>query len=141
MDHERPQTFEAPDSVIVPLGPFRRLAVATCVAVFLGTGIALGAEPTLNDLPMILQKLRGCSEVRGVFGNTSTCSVDGKDLWVAIEGDGKLTLFRQRSYGDMIYAHGDNVTELLRNFAASLNKDRDRDKMMLDALSPLLPTQ
>ena len=102
---------------------------------------SLQAQLTLNDLPAILKNLRGCFEVRGLISTTLECRVATEDMWIAIKGDGKLTMFKHRSYGDMIYANGDTVPELLRDFAAKLNEARDEEKITLDALAPYLPGQ
>lgn len=113
----------------------------TAAALMLFVVPAIAAEPTLNDLPMILKQLRGCTETHGVFSSSIECRVDEKDLWIAIDSSGRLSLFRQRSYGDVTYAYGRTVAELLRNFAARLNEDQQANAATLRALAPYLPTQ
>jgi hypothetical protein len=99
-------------------------------------------EPTLNELPGILMKLRGCEQIHGIFTSTTTvCRIEEKDLWVSVSSSGHLHLFKSRNYGDTIYADGDSVGALLRDFAQRINADRDNGKVMLDMLAPYLPSQ
>lgn len=106
------------------------------------SGAAYADELTLNDLPGILYKLRGCNESKGIFsGSSIVCRVPAEDLWAAVSSDGSLTLFRKRSYGDTMYARGRTVTELLRDFAGRINDDQTTNKAMLETLAPFLPTQ
>lgn len=99
---------------------------------------AFASEITLNDLPGILQKLRGCST--NTVGYES-CKIDKANLWVSVAGDGSLTLFRQKSYGDTTYARGKNVPDLLHDFAVTLNREQTTNKEMLESISTYLPTQ
>lgn len=114
--------------------------VIVLVGCLLATPVS-ASDLTLNDLPMVLKQLRGCTEVHGVFGKSLTCDISAKDLWVSVGSDGELTLFKSRSYGDITYAHGNNVNELLRDFADNLNRDQRSNKKMLDAMALYLPTQ
>lgn len=109
----------------------------TLAALLLMTSVAFAAEPTLNDIPSILQKLRGC---KAGYVSTS-CKLKADRLWISIRADGSLTIFYRQYSSDSVYAEGDTVTELLRNFATKINDDRDNGKIMLDAIAPLLPTQ
>lgn len=112
------------------------------VAAILVSTSSFGADLTLNDLPAILQKLRGCTETKSFLSGTSqSCKIPSGDLWVSVNGDGKLTLFKQRSYGNTTYANGNSVNELLQDFAAKLNNNRNVEKEMLDNLGPFLATQ
>lgn len=111
------------------------------IVAMLMSGSAYCAEPTLGDLPDILQKLRGCTEKKSTFSSTTVCVIPKEDLWVAIHGDGSLTLFRHRRSADSIYATGNTVSELLRDFASKLNSDRAENKVMLDAAAQYLPSQ
>lgn len=109
---------------------------------FCSASSAGASELTLNDLPEVLLKLRGCTETRSFLsGPTRVCRVAKEDLWASVGSDGDLTLFKRRSYGDTTYAHGRTVNDLLRDFAAKINSDRDQGKEMLDALGPYLETQ
>ena len=111
-------------------------------ALLLATPAVAADEPTLNDLPAILYKLRGCTESHSLLGGTTiTCRIRSEDLWASVQSDGHLTLFRNRSYGDTTYARGDSVGALLRDFAQRINDDSTANKAMLDALAPYLPTQ
>ena len=120
------------------------------IALFIFIGIvtvpAVAAEPTLNDLPSILMKLRGCTTttLHSLLGGrnvVTTCRIAKRDLWASVDLSGHLTLFRQRSWGDNTYADGDTVTELLRDFASKINEERETQKIMLDAMAPYLPSQ
>ena len=112
------------------------------IAAALFTSSASAADLSLNDLPGILQKLRGCTETKSFLsGTTNHCLVEEKDLWASVRSDGSLTLFKTRSYGDTTYANGKNVNELLRDFAAKINENREGEKQMLDALAPYLESQ
>lgn len=112
------------------------------IVLALTASTALADDLTLNELPSILLKLRGCTESRSFLsGSTTVCKIPKSDLWAAVGGDGELTLFRQRSYGNTTYAHGNSVGELLRDFAAKINEDRTLGQSMLDALAPFLPSQ
>lgn len=102
---------------------------------------AFADDLTLNDLPAVLQKLRGCAESRGVFTNSTICRVPSDHLWVSVASDGSLTLFQQRSYGDTTYARGASVPALLRDFASKLNAEQAGNKAMLQAIGQYLPTQ
>lgn len=112
------------------------------IAAVLVSTPSFGADLTLNDLPNILQKLRGCTETRSFLsGLSQSCKIPAGDLWIAVNGDGKLTLFKKRPYGDTTYANGNSVNELLQDFAAKLNDSRNLEKEMLDNLGPFLATQ
>jgi hypothetical protein len=120
-----------------PVTHFSRIAL---LGAALLSNPALAADPTINDLPGILLKLRGCSESKSLFSG-SACKTAKEDLWASVDSDGSLTLFRKRSYGNTTYASGRNVTELLRDFATKINDERDAGKEMLDVLAPYLSTQ
>lgn len=108
------------------------------------SGARAQTELTLNDLPGILYKLRGCTEEASGFivrSTTTSCRVPSSDLWASVDSAGSLTLFRKRSYGDTTYANGKNVPELLRDFARRINDDNATNKIMLEALAPFLPSQ
>ena len=118
----------------------KRTIILASLLLFAGPSYA--ADLSLNDLPGVLQKLRGCAETKSFLNGTTTrCAVEEKDLWASIKSDGSLTLFKSRSYGDTTYANGRNVNELLRDFAAKINENRDGEKQMLDALAPYLESQ
>lgn len=114
--------------------------VLVVAAIVLSNG-AQAADLTLNDVPTILQKLRGCTESKGVFGNSMSCRVEKSDLSVNVESDGRLLLMQRRSYGDTLFARGATVTDLLQNYAQKLNESRANEKATLDALAQFLPTQ
>lgn len=97
----------------------------------------MAEELTLNSIPEILFNLRGCKT--SIL--STSCKIPESDIWIAVRGDGTLTLFKQQKYGDTIYANGKTVKELIADFARVLNESRARESEMLEALGPYLQTQ
>lgn len=114
-----------------------------CIALLAFSAPAKAADLALNDLPGILLKLRGCTEVRSFLSSSQQiCRVAEKDLWVSVSSSGSLTIFKTRNYGgDTTYATGTTIKDLLRDFATKINAERDGQKEMLDALAPYLEGQ
>jgi len=102
---------------------------------------ARAEELTLNDLPRVLEQINTiCRESDGYFGKSQVC--ERRNVWVAVEPGGKLTLFSRRSAGgESVYASGGTVSELLRDYAAKLGRQRADDAVVLERLAPFLPTQ
>ena len=113
----------------------RTIVFATVIML---ASIANAAEPTLNDLPAVLQQLRGCEPNRFSFSGP-TCRLSAEEVWVAIHTD-RMTIF-YGSTSDMITGSGNTVPDMLRSFGTKLNGRRAGDKQMLDALAPFLPSQ
>jgi hypothetical protein len=115
---------------------------ATLLVTVLLVRTAHAAELTLNDLPGILLKLRQCTNEHSMFSSDTTeCKIASEDLWAAVDSDSRLTLFAHQPYrGDTIYATGNNVPALLRDFAAKINAERVINDGMLKALAPYLPS-
>lgn len=105
------------------------------ITILLAPTISRADEPTLSDLPSILQKMRGCSETRIFLGTETRCFIKKEDLWASVDSEGRLTLFRRRSYGDTTYATGSTVTALLHDFASKINEERETSKIVLDAIA------
>lgn len=77
------------------------------IGMLLFTGAASARDLTLNDIPAILQKMRGCTETKGViYGSSMACRLSKSDLSINVESDGELLLMQRRSYGDTLFAHG-----------------------------------
>ena len=113
------------------------------LALLMVTAIPAHSEEqlTLNDIPRVLQALRGCTETKGMFSTTLECKLPKDKLWISVDTEGKLTLFYRKYSSETIYAEGRNLRNLLLDFGYKINQDRENGKTMLDGMAPFLPTQ
>lgn len=101
---------------------------------------ALAAEKlTLNDIPAVIDTLRGCTRTPSfLVGVTITCQ--NRKPWVAITPDG-LLVFYKNDRGLDITGNGVTLDQALQDLAAKANANHADAEDLIKSIGELLATQ
>lgn len=112
---------------------------AICLLVAASISTAAAQKMSLGDIPSVLGKLGGCTEVKSMFsGKQIVC--ERPKPWVAIHEDGRITIFYKSDDLD-INGSGMTLEDALSNLARKATKANSQSDLLVKAIAPMLPTQ
>lgn len=121
------------------------LQVVVVTALALSISPALAQKPlvapnlSLGDIPSVLERLAGCSEVKSMFGGKSIVCERPKP-WIAVHETGRITIFFKAENLE-INGSGMTLDDALSDLARRATKSSSQSKSLIEAIAPMLPTQ
>lgn len=95
---------------------------------------------SLNDIPMLLDKLRDCQVTQSILGTRSLSCQLGKP-WVSVDPGGRVTIFYKKEGGAEANGSGITLEAALQDLVRKLNVIGGDAKRAVESISDLLPTQ